>query len=67
MQLILLFAGYCFISRIKLLCLQCCFLTRSSYIGRSGNPLFSVHDNLSPVVTTEQNFDRSAASCHIIH
>lgn len=29
----------------------------SSYIGRSGNPLFSVHDNLSPVVTTEQNFD----------
>ncbi|XP_056219927.1 phenylalanine--tRNA ligase, mitochondrial [Seriola aureovittata] len=29
----------------------------SSYIGRWGNPLFSVHDNLSPVVTTEQNFD----------
>ncbi|KAM9332510.1 phenylalanine--tRNA ligase, mitochondrial isoform 2-T2 [Pholidichthys leucotaenia] len=29
----------------------------SSYVGRWGNPLFSVHDNLSPVVTTEQNFD----------
>lgn len=29
----------------------------SSYVGRSGNPLFSVHDNLSPVVTVEQNFD----------
>uniref|UniRef100_A0A667YZ94 Phenylalanine--tRNA ligase, mitochondrial n=1 Tax=Myripristis murdjan TaxID=586833 RepID=A0A667YZ94_9TELE len=29
----------------------------SSYIGRWGNPLFSVHDNLSPVVSTEQNFD----------
>lgn len=29
----------------------------SSYVGRWGTPLFSVHDNLSPVVTTEQNFD----------
>ncbi|KAG7524537.1 phenylalanine-tRNA ligase, mitochondrial [Solea senegalensis] len=29
----------------------------SSYMGRGGNPLFSVHDNLNPVVTTEQNFD----------
>ncbi|XP_051796255.1 phenylalanine--tRNA ligase, mitochondrial isoform X8 [Acanthochromis polyacanthus] len=29
----------------------------SSYIGRWGNPLFSVHDNLSPVVSVEQNFD----------
>ncbi|XP_043082915.1 phenylalanine--tRNA ligase, mitochondrial isoform X2 [Puntigrus tetrazona] len=28
-----------------------------SYIGRTGNPLFSVHDNLSPVVTVEQNLD----------
>ncbi|XP_077100241.1 phenylalanine--tRNA ligase, mitochondrial [Siphateles boraxobius] len=28
-----------------------------SYIGRTGNPLFSVHDNLRPVVTVEQNFD----------
>ncbi|KAM6953439.1 phenylalanine--tRNA ligase, mitochondrial [Aplochiton taeniatus] len=28
-----------------------------SYVARSGNPLFSVHDNLSPVVTVEQNFD----------
>uniref|UniRef100_W5LIA5 phenylalanine--tRNA ligase n=1 Tax=Astyanax mexicanus TaxID=7994 RepID=W5LIA5_ASTMX len=28
-----------------------------SYISRSGTPLFSVHDNLSPVVTVEQNFD----------
>uniref|UniRef100_A0A8C1P7K6 phenylalanine--tRNA ligase n=1 Tax=Cyprinus carpio TaxID=7962 RepID=A0A8C1P7K6_CYPCA len=28
-----------------------------SYIGRTGNPLFSVHDNLSPVVMVEQNFD----------
>uniref|UniRef100_A0A1A8E4J6 Phenylalanine--tRNA ligase, mitochondrial n=2 Tax=Nothobranchius kadleci TaxID=1051664 RepID=A0A1A8E4J6_NOTKA len=29
----------------------------SSFITRSGNPLFSVHDNLSPVVSVEQNFD----------
>ncbi|TNN31504.1 Phenylalanine--tRNA ligase, mitochondrial [Liparis tanakae] len=29
----------------------------SSYVRRSGNPLFSVHDNLNPVVTVEQNFD----------
>lgn len=29
----------------------------SAYIGRWGNPLFSVHDNLSPVVTVQQNFD----------
>lgn len=29
----------------------------SSFIGRWGNPLFSVHDTLSPVVTVEQNFD----------
>ncbi|KAL1006786.1 hypothetical protein UPYG_G00077060 [Umbra pygmaea] len=28
-----------------------------AYVKRSGNPLFSVYDNLSPVVTTEQNFD----------
>ncbi|KAM4706095.1 phenylalanine--tRNA ligase, mitochondrial [Rhinophrynus dorsalis] len=28
------------------------------YIGRFGNPLFSVYDDLCPVVTTEQNFDR---------
>lgn len=28
-----------------------------SYVGRTGNPSFSVHDNLSPVVTVEQNFD----------
>ncbi|XP_063779155.1 phenylalanine--tRNA ligase, mitochondrial isoform X1 [Pseudophryne corroboree] len=28
------------------------------YIGRFGNPLFSVYDNLCPIVTTEQNFDR---------
>lgn len=35
-------------------------ILHSAYIGRWGNPLFSVHDNLSPVVTVEQNFDRSA-------
>ncbi|KAK5849522.1 hypothetical protein PBY51_013851 [Eleginops maclovinus] len=29
----------------------------SAYMGRGGNPLFSVHDNLSPVVSVEQNFD----------
>ncbi|RVE59083.1 hypothetical protein OJAV_G00200830 [Oryzias javanicus] len=29
----------------------------SNYYGPGGNPLFSVHDNLSPVVTVEQNFD----------
>ncbi|CAM5091486.1 unnamed protein product [Eretmochelys imbricata] len=28
------------------------------YIGRFGTPLFSVYDDLSPVVTVEQNFDR---------
>ncbi|KAL8182491.1 UNVERIFIED_CONTAM: Phenylalanyl-tRNA synthetase [Gekko kuhli] len=28
------------------------------YIGRFGTPLFSVYDDLLPVVTTEQNFDR---------
>ncbi|XP_060044731.1 phenylalanine--tRNA ligase, mitochondrial isoform X2 [Erinaceus europaeus] len=27
------------------------------YVGRSGTPLFSVYDNLSPVVTPWQNFD----------
>lgn len=34
------------------------FMSCSAYIGRYGNPLFSVHDNLNPVVTVEQNFDR---------
>ncbi|XP_053715123.1 phenylalanine--tRNA ligase, mitochondrial isoform X1 [Synchiropus splendidus] len=29
----------------------------SAYVGRWGNPLFSVHDNICPVVTVEQNFD----------
>lgn len=29
----------------------------SKYISRTGNPVFSVFDQLSPVVTTEQNFD----------
>ncbi|KAM3860793.1 phenylalanine--tRNA ligase, mitochondrial [Diretmus argenteus] len=29
----------------------------SSYVARGGNPLFSVHDNLNPVVSVEQNFD----------
>ncbi|KAG8442429.1 hypothetical protein GDO86_011276 [Hymenochirus boettgeri] len=28
------------------------------YIGRYGNPLFSVYDDLCPIVTTKQNFDR---------
>ncbi|MCJ8728936.1 hypothetical protein PDJAM_G00010330 [Pangasius djambal] len=28
-----------------------------SYTSRTGTPHFSVHDNLSPVVTVEQNFD----------
>lgn len=28
-----------------------------SYINRRGNPLFSVYDNLLPIVTTYQNFD----------
>ncbi|XP_061522389.1 phenylalanine--tRNA ligase, mitochondrial isoform X3 [Phycodurus eques] len=32
----------------------------SAYAARSGDPLFSAHDNLSPVVSVEQNFDRSA-------
>ncbi|XP_068199989.1 phenylalanine--tRNA ligase, mitochondrial [Antennarius striatus] len=29
----------------------------SAYPSRGGTPLFSVHDNLSPVVSVEQNFD----------
>ncbi|XP_054935797.1 phenylalanine--tRNA ligase, mitochondrial isoform X4 [Physeter macrocephalus] len=29
----------------------------SRYVARSGTPLFSVYDDLSPVVTTWQNFD----------
>ncbi|XP_061614454.1 phenylalanine--tRNA ligase, mitochondrial isoform X1 [Phyllopteryx taeniolatus] len=29
----------------------------SAYAARSGDPLFSAHDNLSPVVSVEQNFD----------
>ncbi|KAL2085964.1 hypothetical protein ACEWY4_019284 [Coilia grayii] len=29
----------------------------SVYTGRHGNPLFSVFDNLNPIVTVEQNFD----------
>ncbi|XP_028289825.1 phenylalanine--tRNA ligase, mitochondrial isoform X2 [Gouania willdenowi] len=36
----------------------------SSFIGRYGNPLFSVHDNLSPVVTVEQNFDSLLIPLH---
>uniref|UniRef100_A0A8C9F2B2 Phenylalanyl-tRNA synthetase 2, mitochondrial n=1 Tax=Pavo cristatus TaxID=9049 RepID=A0A8C9F2B2_PAVCR len=28
------------------------------YTGRRGNPLFSVYDGLSPVVTVQQNFDK---------
>uniref|UniRef100_V9KTZ0 Phenylalanine--tRNA ligase, mitochondrial n=1 Tax=Callorhinchus milii TaxID=7868 RepID=V9KTZ0_CALMI len=28
-----------------------------NYLNRIGNPLFSAYDNLSPVVTIEQNFD----------
>lgn len=28
-----------------------------NYVKRSGNPIFSVFDNVSPVVTTEQNYD----------
>lgn len=28
-----------------------------NYVNRRGNPLFSVYDNLLPVVTTYQNFD----------
>ncbi|XP_053402606.1 phenylalanine--tRNA ligase, mitochondrial-like isoform X2 [Mercenaria mercenaria] len=28
-----------------------------TYVKRSGNPIFSVYDNISPVVTLEQNYD----------
>lgn len=28
-----------------------------NYIGRTGNPIFAVFDNVSPVVTMQQNFD----------
>ncbi|XP_038069071.1 phenylalanine--tRNA ligase, mitochondrial-like [Patiria miniata] len=28
-----------------------------AYLNRRGNPLFSVYDNISPVVTMQQNFD----------
>ncbi|KAJ1527922.1 hypothetical protein ONE63_007856 [Megalurothrips usitatus] len=27
------------------------------FVGRTGNPVFSVYDNLDPIVTTHQNFD----------
>nr|CAD7429290.1 unnamed protein product [Timema monikensis] len=27
------------------------------FVGRTGNPIFSVYDNLSPVVSVQQNFD----------
>ncbi|XP_022257670.1 probable phenylalanine--tRNA ligase, mitochondrial [Limulus polyphemus] len=29
----------------------------SKFVNSRGNPIFSVHDNLNPVVTLEQNFD----------
>lgn len=29
----------------------------SKYVGRTGTPIFSVYDNLKPVVSVEQNFD----------
>ncbi|XP_041454118.1 phenylalanine--tRNA ligase, mitochondrial-like isoform X2 [Lytechinus variegatus] len=29
----------------------------SSFLNRRGNPLFSIYDNLSPIVTLQQNFD----------
>ena len=28
------------------------------YTNRSGNAIFSVHDNLNPIVSADQNFDR---------
>ena len=28
-----------------------------SFLNRRGNPLFSIYDNLSPIVTVQQNFD----------
>ncbi|XP_015609271.1 probable phenylalanine--tRNA ligase, mitochondrial [Cephus cinctus] len=28
-----------------------------SFVNRIGNPIFSVHDNISPIVTVTQNFD----------
>lgn len=29
----------------------------SNFIGRTGNPIFSVYDNLNPVVSVKENFD----------
>lgn len=29
-----------------------------TYINRNGNPMFTILDNFSPVVSVEQNFDR---------
>uniref|UniRef100_A0A1B6MKR8 Phenylalanine--tRNA ligase, mitochondrial n=1 Tax=Graphocephala atropunctata TaxID=36148 RepID=A0A1B6MKR8_9HEMI len=47
------------------------------YIGRTGNPIFSVYDSLNPVVSVEQNFDsllirpdhvsRSKSDCYYIN
>ncbi|XP_058438366.1 phenylalanine--tRNA ligase, mitochondrial isoform X2 [Marmota monax] len=34
------------------------------YVGRSGTPLFSVYDDLCPVVTTWQNFDSLLIPAH---
>lgn len=28
-----------------------------NFVNRRGNPIFSIYDNISPVVTLEQNFD----------
>lgn len=48
-----------------------------SFVTRRGNPVFSVHDNLQPIVNTTQNFDsllipenhpsRSKSDCYYIN
>lgn len=47
------------------------------YVGRTGNPIFSVYDNLDPIVSTQQNFDsllipadhvsRSKSDCYYVN
>ncbi|XP_056633534.1 probable phenylalanine--tRNA ligase, mitochondrial [Diorhabda sublineata] len=49
----------------------------NTYVNRRGNPIFSIHDNLSPVVNVNQNFDsllipknhrsRSKSDCYYIN
>jgi phenylalanyl-tRNA synthetase alpha chain len=34
------------------------YFFQKTYLTRANSPVFSIYDNLKPVVTVEQNFDR---------